>query len=91
MVSNLSVSLLGLDSQVRTQYLRCDVIKSEGFPGGTSSKEPPANAGDIRDVGSTSGLERCPGGGHSKPLQRTPGEFYGQGSLEGYSPETQLK
>ena len=62
------------------------MIKSEGFPGGTSGKEPPANAGDIRDVGSISGLERCPGGGRGKPLQRIPGEFYGQRSLEGYSP-----
>ena len=85
-VSNLSVSLLGLDSQVWTQYLRCDVIKSEGFPGGTRGKEPPANAGDIRDVGSISGLERCSGGGRGKPLQRIPGEFYRQRSLEGYSP-----
>ena len=62
------------------------MIKSEGFPGGTSGKEPPANAGDIRDVGSISGLERCPGGERGKPLQRIPGEFYGQRSLEGYSP-----
>ena len=27
------------------------------------------NAGDIRDVGSISGLGRAPGGGHSNPLQ----------------------
>ena len=27
-----------------------------------------ANAGDVRDVGSISGLGRCPGGGHSNPL-----------------------
>ena len=40
-----------------------------GFPGGTSSKEPPANAGGVRDVGSTSGLGRYPGGGQSNPLQ----------------------
>ena len=29
----------------------------------------PANTGDVRDVGSTSGLGRCPGGGHGNPLQ----------------------
>ena len=29
----------------------------------------PANAGYIRDAGSTPGLGRCPGGGHSHPLQ----------------------
>ena len=32
-------------------------------------KNPPANAGDIRDMGSVSGLERSPGGGHGNPLQ----------------------
>ena len=29
----------------------------------------PANTGEVRDVGSTSGLGRCPGGGHGNPLQ----------------------
>ena len=28
-----------------------------GFPGGTSGKEPPSNAGDIRDGGSTPSCE----------------------------------
>ena len=32
-------------------------------------KNPPASAGDIRDVGSTPGLGRSPGGGHGSPLQ----------------------
>ena len=32
-------------------------------------KNPVANAGDIRDVGSIPGLERFPGGGHGNPLQ----------------------
>ena len=32
-------------------------------------KNPPANAGDIGDVGSFLGLERSPGGGHGNPLQ----------------------
>ena len=32
-------------------------------------KSPPANAGDIRDVGSIPGSGRSPGGGHSSPLQ----------------------
>ena len=31
-------------------------------------KNPPANAGDIRDVGSVPGCERCPGRGHGNPL-----------------------
>ena len=32
-------------------------------------KNAPANTGDIRDMGSILGLERCPGGEHGNPLQ----------------------
>ena len=32
-------------------------------------KNPPANAGDRRDAGLIPGLGRCPGVGHSSPLQ----------------------
>ena len=32
-------------------------------------KNPPANAGDIKDSGSIPGSERSPGGGHGSPLQ----------------------
>ena len=32
-------------------------------------KNSPANAGDIRDVGSIPGLGRFPGGGHHNPHQ----------------------
>ena len=32
-------------------------------------KNLPANAGDIRDVGSIPGSESFPGGGHGNPLQ----------------------
>ena len=42
---------------------------SKGFLGSTSDKEPPANAGDLRDAGSILGLGRSPGGGHGNPLQ----------------------
>ena len=31
-------------------------------------KNPPANAGDIRDAGSIPRLGRSPGGGHGNPL-----------------------
>ena len=40
-----------------------------GFPGGTVIKNPPANAGDMSDVGSVSGAGRSPGGGNGNPLQ----------------------
>jgi len=32
-------------------------------------KNPPVNAGDLRDTGSTLGLGRSSGGGHGNPLQ----------------------
>ena len=32
-------------------------------------KNLPANAGDVRDVGSIPGMKRSPGGGHGNPLQ----------------------
>ena len=32
-------------------------------------KNPPANAGDIRDAGSIPGWGRSPGGGRGRPLQ----------------------
>ena len=32
-------------------------------------KNPPAKAGDIRDVGSVPGLQRSSGRGHGNPLQ----------------------
>ena len=45
----------------------------------------PANTGDIKDSGS------IPGSGRSRKWQPTPvilpGEFHGQRSLEGYSPQ----
>ena len=50
-------------------------------------KNPPANAGDIRDLGSISGSGRSPGGEHGNPLQYSCLENpRGQRSLEGYSP-----
>ena len=45
--------------------------KKQGFPGGTSGKEPTCNAGDLRDVGLIPGSGRSPGGGHGNPLQHS--------------------
>ena len=39
------------------------------FPGGAVVKNPPANAGDVRDGASIPGLGRSPGGGHGNQLQ----------------------
>ena len=40
-----------------------------GFPGGTVVKNPPANAGNEREMGSISGSGRSSGGGNGNPLQ----------------------
>ena len=44
----------------------CVVIM--GFPGSLVVKNLPANAGDVRDVGSIPGSGRYPGEGHGNPL-----------------------
>ena len=46
-----------------------DAIEALGFQGGTVVKNPPANAGDARDVGLIPGLGRYPGGGNGNSLQ----------------------
>ena len=51
-------------------------------------KNPPANAGDIRDVGLIPGSERSPGGRDVNPLQYFCLEKpHGQRSLSSYSPQ----
>ena len=40
-----------------------------GLPGDAVGKNPPANAGDARDVGLIPGLERSYGEGNGNPLQ----------------------
>ena len=48
---------------------------------------PPANAGDVRDVDSVLESGRSRGGGHGNPIPVfLPGEFHGPRSLAGYSP-----
>ena len=50
------------------------------------AKNLPANAGDIRDIGSNPGLGRSPRG-HDNPRPLfLPGDPHGQRSLVGYSP-----
>ena len=55
-----------------------------GFLGGSHGKESAWNVGDL---GSISGSERSPGGGHATPLQYSCLENpHGQRSVAGYSP-----
>ena len=50
-------------------------------------KNPPANAGDIRDARLIPGSGRSPGGGHGNPFQDSSLENpHGQRSLAGFSP-----
>ena len=45
------------------------LIMTPDFPGGASGKDLPANAGELRDLGSIPGLGRSPGEGNGSPLQ----------------------
>ena len=55
-------------------------------------KNLPANAGDIRDLGSVPGWGRSPGGGHGNSLQYSCLENpHGQRSLESYSPQSRTE
>ena len=52
-------------------------------------KNPPANAGDVRDACSIPGMERSPGGRVWQPTPLLlPGESHGQRSLVGCGPES---
>ena len=46
-----------------------EVLITGGFPDGSAVKNPPANAGDVRDVDSIPGLRRSLGRGNGNPLQ----------------------
>ena len=50
-------------------------------------KNPPVNAGDIRDAGSIPGLGRSPGRAHGNPLQYSCLENPMDRSMAGYGPQ----
>ena len=54
---------------------------------GKAVRNPSANSGDIRDLGSIPGLGRFPGGGMATHPWFLPGEAHGQRSLVGYGPQ----
>ena len=45
------------------------IMSPSGFAGGSVVKNPPANAGDARDLGLIPGLGKTLGGGNGNPLQ----------------------
>ena len=62
------------------------VVQIWASQGSAEVKNPPANAGGIRDLGLIPGWGRFPGGGHGNPLQYSCLENpHGQRSLVGYS------
>ena len=50
-----------------SSYKKSNALK-KGFPGGAVVKNPPADAGDTRDMGSIPGLGRSSGIGNGNPL-----------------------
>ena len=56
-------------SHLKDFYIYTKYILFTVFPGGTSGKNPSANAGDVRDGGLIRGAGRSLGGGHGNPLQ----------------------
>ena len=49
-------------------------------------KDPPANAGDVRDEGSIPRSGRSPGEGMATHSRSLPGKSHGQRNLMGFSP-----
>ena len=56
------------DNNVNFRFLD-DYASTWASQGVIVVKNPPANAGDMRDVGLIPGLGRSPGGGHGNPVQ----------------------
>ena len=64
-----------------------DSVPFQGFPGGSMVKNPPANAGDARDLSSVPGSGRSLGEGKWQPTPVVlPEKCHGQRSLVGHSP-----
>ena len=51
------------------KHFNCRLIEGRASQTTLVVKNPPADAGDLRDISSIPGSERSPGGGHSNPLQ----------------------
>ena len=58
------MSELNMNAYIKPQY-----TSSQGFPGGTVVKNPPANAGDAQNAGLIPGSGRSPAEGYGNPLQ----------------------
>ena len=70
-IQGLKIFFKNLLNSVKKQNLILPFPGSgkKGFPGNSLVKNPPANAGDGRDISLTPESERSPGEGHGNPLQ----------------------
>ena len=57
-----------MGKSIQTEWLVIAKGEGKGFPGGAGVKNPPANAGDTRDMGLIPGLETSPRGGNGGPF-----------------------
>ena len=69
MVTEAKLSLRKVTEQSQLKVSNELIYIFKGFPGGTVVKNPPANAGDARDLGLIPESGRSPGEGHGKPLR----------------------
>ena len=67
--SFLSVYVLCRIVDVKNVMSYCQISDLEASQVALAVKNPPANARDARDAGSSPGTGRSPGGGHGNPLQ----------------------
>jgi len=78
------------DNSTCAQYILSKVVLSilcEGFPSDLVVKNPPVNAGDVRDAGPIPGVGKILWRREWQPTPVfLPGESQGQRSLAGYSP-----
>ena len=66
----IGIVIMKNSKEVSQKIKNRTTIWPKGFPGGTSGKKknPPANAGDVRDTGLIPLLGISPGEGHGNPL-----------------------
>ena len=65
----LGLLFLGLLLQSKAVPFCVSITRHWASQAALMVKNPPANAGDLRDSGLIPGLGRSPGGGHGNPLQ----------------------
>ena len=68
LIINKQINKFKLSRSACSEMFMAGVCNKRALQVALVVKNLPANAGDIRDVGSFLGLEGSPGGGHGSPL-----------------------